>query len=190
MLAVDERASAMPSADDIYMAEHGPRLEQAFSQAVNELIREQPADSLTFVVQVLARIAGVTLATGSSTAEAAWAPFEALMGGAPPAFEADKMTTEPKHFLFGQTKAFMDGLPGMLEGGLKRSMEEEARENEGGKWWPEYEYVVNQVAAEDCDLPSTAKFRGQLSSSGKVIVRDAGHAGMTLADFCLSLIHI
>ena len=31
----------------------------------------------------------------------------------------------------------MDGLPGMLEGGLLHSMAEEARYNDGGKWWEE-----------------------------------------------------
>ena len=44
--------------------------------------------------------------------------------------------------------------------------------------------MVNKCAAEDCDLPSTAKFQGKVSSSGKLIVRDAGHRGMSLGDFC------
>ena len=46
------------------------------------------------------------------------------------------------------------------------------------------DYVVNRRAVEDCDLPSTAKFKGQISSSGEQIVRDAGHRGMSLGDFC------
>ena len=65
-----------------------------------------------------------------------------------------------------------------------RSMEEEARENEGGKWWPEYEYVVQRPAEEDVDLPSTNGTKGKTSTSQHVIVRDQGHAGMRLADFC------
>ena len=34
-------------------------------------------------------------------------------------------------------------------------MEEECRENDGGKWWPEFEYIVLKPASEDVDLPST-----------------------------------
>ena len=38
-------------------------------------------------------------------------------------------------------------------------MEEECRENEGGRWWYEYRYVVDRAAVEDpLDLPSTQKF--------------------------------
>ena len=44
----------------------------------------------------------------------------------------DKLVMPAQFFLFGQTKAFMDGLPGMLTGGLLRSMAEEARDNEEG----------------------------------------------------------
>ena len=41
------------------------------------------------------------------------------------------------------------------------------------------------LAAEEDPAPldSTAKFKGKYSSSGHVIVRDHGHAGMRLADF-------
>ena len=123
-----------------------------------------------------------------STAEAAWAPFKELMSSQTAA-EADagggdKLVMPAKYFLFGQTKAFMDGLPGMLEGGLLHSMAEEARQNEGGKWWAEFAYVVERAAEEDvADLPSTAKFEGKKSASGETIVRDRGHGGMTLVAF-------
>ena len=41
-----------------------------------------------------------------------------------------------------------------------------------------------EAAVEDAPhLASTAKFRGKHSSSGHIIVRDQGHAGMRLADF-------
>ena len=127
------------------------------------------------------------LRLSSGGAKSAYAPFEALLERKKSAQDAapagDKYVMPARYFLFGQTKAFMDGLPGMLSGGLQRSMAEEARENEGGKWWPEYEYVVHGAAVEDCGLPSTAKFKGKLSSSGEAIVRDRGHAGMTLASF-------
>ena len=90
-----------------------------------------------------------------------------------------------EYFKFGATDEFMNGLPGMLEGGIFRSMAEEARFNEGSKWWEEFLYVVVRAAEEDvADLPSTAKFKGKISSSGDVIVRDRGHANMTLMDFC------
>ena len=32
--------------------------------------------------------------------------------------------------------------------------------------------------------PSTAVHKGKLSLTGEVVVRDRGHGGMTLADFC------
>ena len=63
-------------------------------------------------------------------------------------------------------------------------MEEECRENDGGKWWPEFEYIVLKPASEDVDLPSTGVHKGKTSLTGALIVRDKGHAGMTLADFC------
>ena len=127
-------------------------------------------------------------ASSGSSALAVWAPFEALLSlqsaAQSDAGGGDKLVMPAKHFLFGQTKAFMDGLPGMLEGGLVRSMAEEARENEGGKWWAEFRYVVERAAEEDvADLPSTAKFKGH-TIAGHTIVRDHGHAGMSLANFC------
>ena len=126
---------------------------------------------------------------GGSSADAAWEPFAALLraDAAAPAEAAgyDKFTMPAKYFLFGETDAFMNGLPGMLKGGLSRSMAEEAWFNEGGRWWEEFRYVVERRAEEDvADLPSTAKFKGKTSSSGHVIVRDHGHSGMTLSSFC------
>ena len=44
--------------------------------------------------------------------------------------------------------------------------------------------MVLRAAAEDVDLPSTARHKGKLSLTGEVVVRDRGHGGMTLADFC------
>ena len=122
------------------------------------------------------------------SAAAAWEPFARLLSADTAALADagyDKFTTPAKYFLFGDTDAFMNGLPGMLEGGIFRSMAEEARFNEGSKWWEEFLYVVVRAAEEDvADLPSTAKFKGKISSSGDVIVRDRGHANMTLMDFC------
>ena len=44
--------------------------------------------------------------------------------------------------------------------------------------------MVLRAAEEDADLPSTAVHKGKLSLTGEVVVRDRGHGGMTLADFC------
>ena len=122
------------------------------------------------------------------SAAAAWKPFDDLLRSRPPLppGSGDKLTMPAEYFLFGNTKAFMEGLPGLLEGGgLRRSMAEEARANEGGRWWDEFRYVVERAAEEDvADLPSTNKFKGKYSVSGELIVRDRGHAGMTLARFC------
>ena len=95
--------------------------------------------------------------------------------------------------LAGSTDAFLYGLSGLLdEGGLRRSMEEEFRENEGGKWWAEYQYVVHRPAAEDVDADggplqaSTEGYHlfGKTSLTGKLVKRDDGHDEMSLADFC------
>ena len=68
---------------------------------------------------------------GGSSADAAWEPFAKLLS-ADTAAQADaagydKFTMPAKYFLFGETKAFMDGLPGMLEGGLFRSELKDSR---------------------------------------------------------------
>ena len=64
-------------------------------------------------------------------------------------------------------------------------MEEEFRENDGGELLSEFMYVAQEAAQEDpMHLPSTQKFYGMSSISGIKIVRDHGHAGMTLQDFC------
>ena len=121
-----------------------------------------------------------------ATATTAWAPFAKLLSSRPKLpGTGGKLVMPAEYFIFGDAKAFMDGLPGLLEGGLRRSMAEEAQENEGGKWLAEFRYVVERAAEEDvADLPSTAKFKGKWSVSGDLIVRDRGHRGMTLANFC------
>ena len=81
------------------------------------------------------------------SAAAAWEPFARLLSADTAALADagyDKFTTPAKYFLFGDTDAFMNGLPGMLEGGIFRSMAQEARFNEDGKWWPEYEHALGE----------------------------------------------
>jgi hypothetical protein len=127
----------------------------------------------------------------SDAAEAAWAVVEEKLGSAVPSQKAhhgadEKLTTDAKTFVYGGTDEF---LKGAISVQLGRSMEEEFRDNEGGAYWHEYVYVCERGAEEDVDADggplchSTAKFRGQISSSGIQIVRDAGHAGFTLQMF-------
>ena len=145
------------------------------------------------------------LAPRRSWEDLAWEPFDSLVraqlqeagsGGTPQALAASagkaslaegdsKMVADVRYFAFGEAKEFLGGLTGLTPGGLlARSMEEECRENEGGRWWDEYRYVVDRAAVEDpLDLPSTQKFYQKSSASGRVIVRDEGHAGLTLNDF-------
>ena len=118
-----------------------------------------------------------------------WHPFEEILAVTDHTLKGidhnNKLVMPSEVFVFGETSAFMNGLPGMLEGGLRRSMAEEAKFNENGKWWEEYRYVAEREAELDvADLPTTAKFFGQCSSSGERIVRDQGHTGLTLAAFC------
>lgn len=131
------------------------------------------------------------LAARPDTSDDVWTPFEQLLVGTDGtlpvgvAHETDKMVMDVRHFEFGSTEEFLDGMSGLTAGGLTRSMHEECRDNESGRWLDEFEYVVSAAAAEDAShLASTRKFLGKLSSGGQVIVRDQGHAGMTLADFC------
>ncbi len=98
-----------------------------------------------------------------------------------------KLCADARYFEFGAIDEFLGGLAGLLSrDGLSRSIEEECRDNDGGAWAAEYDYVVTCAAEEDVDLPSTLKSKGKLSSSGVQIVRDAGHAGMMLGDFVAS----
>ena len=72
-----------------------------------------------------------------------------------PLGESLKMQAEPQFFSFGSAKEFLGGLSGLLNGDLLNSIEEECRQNESGKWWPEYEYVVLHASVEDVNLPSS-----------------------------------
>jgi len=97
-----------------------------------------------------------------------------------------KLVTEAKHFVFGSAKEFLGGLVGLTGGAmLRRSIEEECRENEGGRWWAEFEYVAYMSAEENPPhLPSTQKFLHKKSCTGHEIIRDQGHRGWSLATFC------
>ena len=135
------------------------RLEDAIADAFNSALvalaplapQDVLADSDEMDARILCNTAKALLAAFSSdmlptatggSAKAAFKPFVALLTQSAGEDEqrvqaGDKMVMPANYFLFGKTKAFMDGLPGMLEGGLLHSMAEEARQNEDGKWWPE-----------------------------------------------------
>ena len=167
----------------------GSTFEATVQAADEDISREATVKMAKLIDDLISELDEARSGQGGSSADAAWEPFAALLraDAAAPAEAAgyDKFTMPAKYFLFGETDAFMNGLPGMLKGGLSRSMAEEAWFNEGGRWWEEFRYVVERRAEEDvADLPSTAKFKGKTSSSGHVIVRDHGHSGMTLSSFC------
>ena len=70
-------------------------------------------------------------------AVAAWEPFKALLGGKGAGREAEagkfgEGADFLRHFQFGQPDEFLHGLAGMAT--IRRSMEEECRDNDGGKW--------------------------------------------------------
>ena len=99
-----------------------------------------------------------------------------------------KLMADAKFFSFGNTDDFLKGIFQGEE--LARSMEEEFRYNDDGKFWEEYRYIVYRNAEHDVDADgkgplsaTTAKFLGRHGRGGENIVRDAGHAGMSLQDF-------
>ena len=128
--------------------------------------------------------------TGSALAATAWQPFEDLLlkaaaerddGGASSATVPNKMSGDARYFQFGTPQEFLDGFFTVLT----RSMEEEFTSNDNGKWLDEYKYIVECEAVEDVpSLESTKKFLGCKSLTGRRIVRDYGHGGWRLKDFC------
>jgi hypothetical protein len=159
-------------------------------QAENDRLKAEIAEHHSKNARLQAEIAQHRSAQAACTNVDLWHPFEEILAVTPDhtlkGIEHNNKLVMPSEELdFGETSAFMNGLSGMLEGGLRRSMAEEAKFNENGKWWEEYRYVAEREAELDvADLPTTAKFLGQCSSSGERIVRDQGHTGLTLADFC------
>ena len=83
-----------------------------------------------------------------------------------------KFNCPVEYFVFGDEKAFRDGLLAKTTS-LTRSMEDECTINDDGKWKQHYMYVVYQSASE-LMIDETQPHR----------IRDQGHNGMTLNDFC------
>ena len=67
------------------------------------------------------------------------------------------------------------GTSAWIQQGLTRSMFEEFRQNEAGKWLPHYEYVVHQPAEESEHMLEGADRRK--------VVHEKGHGGWHLEDF-------
>jgi serine/threonine protein kinase len=78
-------------------------------------------------------------------------------------------------YLYGEAAVFKDGLMNFLSmADLIQSVQSEFRTNEDGRYYPEYQYVVEQEAVEEEQKdPATGKMR----------VKDKGHGGMILDDF-------
>jgi hypothetical protein len=82
--------------------------------------------------------------------------------------------------------ASLHGTTSCMPQGLTRSMEEEFRENEGGKFFKIFQYVVYEVAEEkeDTVLTQQAQNLSNPSSTTRLSqVRDKGRTGWKLADF-------
>ena len=142
---------------------------------INQKLREQ-------VFELESRLSSI-----KTSAEAAWGPLEKVLrvtsvGAGNAGDQAGaKMVSNVDEMTFGSDKEHKEGLRGLVSE-LTRSMQDEARQNERGRWLKEFEYVVDRPAREDVDLPTTKK--GKVSSSGEVIIRDRGHDGLKLDDFC------
>jgi hypothetical protein len=85
--------------------------------------------------------------------------------------DLSKLTSKIEFFIFGSELEFLDGLTKKIKV-LTRSMEEECSQNEGGKWWKHFNYVINEAALE---LTLDPAFPHR--------IRDQGHSGMRLRDF-------
>ena len=79
--------------------------------------------------------------------------------------------------------AALQGTAAYMPQGLTRSMEEEFLDNEGGKFWEVFRYVVYEAAREVADHVGTfdAVRLGEDSDLG--MIRDRDRAGWTLRDF-------
>jgi hypothetical protein len=85
----------------------------------------------------------------------------------------DKFSTDTRYFSYGDEQTFFNGLP-LKRGDIRRSIEQECRENDNGMYAAEFEYVALEPARER-ELKDPA--------SGKIRIKDKGHDGMTIKDF-------
>jgi hypothetical protein len=153
-------ASSAASECDYVREQH---VHEAITRAVARVLDERPANAALRIGQLLVE----AVDPSADPAEAAWEPFRKL---------SDERTASRHHmggvkffdsFACGPPDEFLHGQRSVE---LRRSMSEEFRDNDGGRWWAEYEYVAHR-AAEEKELPSGG-------------MRDQSRAGLTLADFC------
>jgi hypothetical protein len=84
-------------------------------------------------------------------------------------------TLSVKHFCFGTNETFANGLTGFIsDKDLTRSIEQECKLNEGGKYFDDYKYVVLQKAKEEVKQDQATKLDK---------IKDKGHDGWTLDNF-------
>ena len=179
-------------------SEHGTATDSQFAKAQRQAaeLQSELERTKTRVEALDAELQALKLQKRG--ANAAWDPFDAVLKAAgqtwvsssnPTSAMEGKMIAQPE-FMFGSPTDFLQGLSGLMGGSaLTRSMEMEFRENDGGRWFGEYDYIVHRQAEEDVDahggklFQTTRIHHGKISLTGERIVRDRGHGGMGLTDF-------
>lgn len=84
----------------------------------------------------------------------------------------EKFNSDVQYFSFGNNQDYMNGLTKYLKpSDLYRSMEQECQENDGGKFYSTFNYVVNQPAKEKrVQDGATGKWRIQESECGHDLI--------------------
>ena len=114
--------------------------------------------------------------------------FESV-AAAGPEVDVAKMLASAEDMVFNQPKDFLKGLE---TGPLDRSMRQEFQQNEGGKWYSDFVYVVDCSAISVPDADKDAPLRKAAAEryaeiglpAGAIRRRDEGHEGMKLEHFC------
>jgi hypothetical protein len=114
---------------------------------------------------------GSRLSSAAQPPQSPQAPPAAVMVEAIPE-NADKMNAPVQHMVFGDADMYFGGLEAIiLPQMLQNSIEEECTLNDGGKWAEGYYYVTTDASVET-PIPE------------KNVVRDQGHGGYTLHQYC------
>jgi hypothetical protein len=148
--------------------EAGKNTQQELNQFTEERKRyqQQPKEATGGVKQEAGAKAGKD--TGALEENLAAGPAFALAKE-----HVDKFSTDTRYFSYGDEHTFFNGLPLKREN-IRRSIEQECRENDDGLYEPEFEYVALEPAHER-ELKDPA--------SGEIRIKDKGHEGMTIKDF-------
>jgi hypothetical protein len=102
-----------------------------------------------------------------------------------PVAASDKLVSTASRFVFGGIGGHREDLVRRF-GAPRRSVAQEFAQNEGGMWVREFEYVTMQPARQLHHQPKAwqAGSASATAADADVIVRDEGHDGWTLDDFC------